>query len=273
MINSIFNSLYAIFSQRDIRQSLKIPSDSGMKRVVAFEKEGEQAMQEPVAFTWSGALLGVRRSIPLVLSVCTYGIAFGVLARQAGLSLIAATLMSTLVRAGASQLVVLGLWSSSLPVVSIIFTTLLVNLRFLLMGAALRPWFAQLSPLKAYGSLSFLGDESWALTMQELTEGKQNAAFLVGCGLVLNIAWIGATIGGYLLGAIIGKPEQWGLDFAFTATFLALLMGMWKGKTTLLPWAVAAAVAIVSAHWLPGKWYILLGGLAGSIIGAILYAE
>ena len=100
-------------------------------------------MQEPVTFTWSGALLGVRRSLALILSVCTYGVAFGVLARQTGLSLTEATLMSAVVRAGASQLVVLGLWSTPLPVVAIVFTTLLVNLRFLLMGAALRPWFAR----------------------------------------------------------------------------------------------------------------------------------
>ena len=115
--------------------------------------------------------------------------------------------MSAVVRAGASQLVVLGLWSTPLPVVAIVFTTLLVNLRFLLMGAALRPWFARLSSLKAYGSLCFLGDESWALTMHELTEGKQDAAFLAGSGLMLNIAWIVATVAGYLLGAIIGNPE------------------------------------------------------------------
>ena len=265
MINMLFDSLYAILSHHAI---------SSRREVAASEKEVEQAMQEqPVTFTWSGALLGVRRSLPLVLSVSTYGIAFGVLARQTGLSLTEATLMSALVRAGASQLVVLGLWSSPLPVVAILFTTLLVNLRFLLMGAALRPWFSRLSPLKAYGSLCFLGDESWALTIRELTEGQQNAAFLPGSGLALNVAWIGATVVGYLLGATIGKPEQWGLDFAFTATFLALLVGMWKVKVTLVPWVVAAAVAVVSAHWLPGKWYILLGGLAGSIVGAMLYAE
>jgi predicted branched-subunit amino acid permease len=54
----------------------------------------------------------------------------------------------------------------------------------------------------------------------------------------------------------------------FTAVFTALLVGLWKGKTDLLPWAVAAGVAVAAAQWLPGKWYILLGGLAGSLVGA-----
>ena len=47
---------------------------------------------------------------------------------------------------------------------------------------------------------------------------------------------------------------------------LALLLGMWKGRQTLLPWAVAAVVAVVAHAWLPGKWYIVIGGLCGSIV-------
>jgi len=51
--------------------------------------------------------------------------------------------------------------------------------------------------------------------------------------------------------------------------FLALISGMWKGRSNILPWTVAAVVAVAAHHWLPGQWYILLGGLAGSIAGAV----
>jgi predicted branched-subunit amino acid permease len=78
-----------------------------------------------------------------------------------------------------------------------------------------------------------------------------------------------ATIIGRLLGSAIDDPTKFGLDFAFTATFLALLLGMWKGKADLLPWLVAALVAIISARLIPGSWYILTGGIAGSFAGAI----
>ena len=60
-----------------------------------------------------------------------------------------------------------------------------------------------------------------------------------------------------------------GLDFAFTAVFLALLAGMWKGRADLLLWAVAAVVAVAAHYWLAGQWYILLGGLAGSLAGVV----
>ena len=77
-----------------------------------------------------------------------------------------------------------------------------------------------------------------------------------------------ATVVGQTVGTAIADPARWGLDFAFTAVFAALLVSLWRGKRDLFPWAVAAAVAVAAERWLPGKWYILLGGLAGSGAGA-----
>jgi predicted branched-subunit amino acid permease len=68
---------------------------------------------------------------------------------------------------------------------------------------------------------------------------------------------------------VVEDPARWGLDFAFTAVFLALLAGMWKGRGDLVPWGVAAVVAVAASGLLPGYWYVLLGGLAGSLMGAV----
>src|SRR5690242_2303149 len=114
---------------------------------------------ERATFTRTGILRGVRQTLPLAVSALVVGGVFGVLARQAGLSLPESSLMSALVFAGASQFVALGLWTGPLPVVTIVLTTLIVNLRHLLLGAALRPHFSRLSPLKTYGSAFFLVDE------------------------------------------------------------------------------------------------------------------
>jgi len=235
--------------------------------------EPELASEAPVTFTRAGALEGVRASLPVALGVFAYGLVFGLLARQARLSAAEALLMSGLVFAGASQFVALGLWATPLPVGPIILTTLIVNLRHVLMGAALRPWFSRLSPLATYGSAFFITDESWALTMGQFARGRRDAAFLLGSGAALFAAWLGASLLGRTLGGIIRDPARWGLDFAFTAVFIALLVGLWKGKGDLLPWAVAAVVAAGAAHWLPGKWYIILGGVAGSLIGALRRAD
>ena len=222
-----------------------------------------------VKFTLSGALAGARRCVPIAISGSAIGLVFGTLAGQAGLGAGEAALMSALVFSGAAQFVVLGLWASPLPVVAIAVTTLVVGMRHVLMGAALGPVFSKLSPLKAYGSVFFMADENWALTMGEFAKGRRDAAFLLGGGLLMFCAWTGSTFVGGAFGGAVEDPARWGLDFAFTAVFLALISGMWKGRSDILPWAVAAAVAVAAHHWLPGQWYILLGGLAGSFAGAV----
>jgi 4-azaleucine resistance transporter AzlC len=222
-----------------------------------------------VTFTLSGALAGARRCVPIAISGSVIGLVFGTLAGQAGLGTVEAAVMSTLVFSGAAQFVVLGLWASPLPVATIVLTTLVVGLRHLLMGAALAPVFSKLPPLKAYGSVFFMADENWALTMGEFAKGRRDAAFLLGGGAVDYAAWTSSTLVGGIFGGAVENPSRWGLDFAFTAVFLALITGMWKGRSSILPWTVAAVVAVAAHHWLPGQWYILLGGLAGSLAGVM----
>ncbi|MBV7333638.1 AzlC family ABC transporter permease [Chloroflexi bacterium TSY] len=229
-------------------------------------------MTKQVTFTRQGAFTGAKQILPIALSVFSYGTVFGVLARQAGISLVEAIAMSSLVFAGSAQFIVLGFWSTPLPIVTIVITTLIVNLRHLLMGMALRPWFVYLKPAQAYLSAIFMSDENWALTMREFRAADRasstNGAFLLGSGLMLFGAWVSATATGHLVGFALGDPIEWGLDFAFPAVFIALLAGFWRGKLDLLPWGVAVTVAITASIWLPGKWYILLGGIAGSLVGA-----
>lgn len=229
----------------------------------------EEAPPE-VDFTAAGAWLGFRQSIPVALSVFAYGLVFGVLAKQANLSFLEALLMSVLVFAGASQFTALGLWVAPLPALTIILTTFIINLRHILMGASLYPYIRKLKTLPRTVILYFLSDESWALTMGQFQQGTCNGAFLLGCGLALGCGWWGSTVVGYLLGNLIEHPERFGLDFAFLAVFIALLMGQWRGKRSFLPWLMAGAVAIDTSYWLPDtKWYILFGGLAGSLAGVV----
>lgn len=217
-----------------------------------------------------GFFLGLRMFVPVGLSIAAYGLVWGVLAGQAGLSALEVLLMSGLVFAGASQFVALESWTpGNLPILAIIVTTAIVNLRMLLMTATLRPLTAHLPTWKALASVYLVADENWAMTMAEVAKGRGGIAFLVGSGVCSWIAWTGSTLAGRLLGAVIDDPTRYGLDFAFTATFLVLLLGMWKDRSDLIPWLVAALTAIVTASLVPGNWYIIVGGLAGSLAGAV----
>ena len=213
------------------------------------------------------ARLGAIQSLPVAFSVFAYGMVYGLLTREAGLTWLEATLSSGLVFAGSSQFVALDMWTHPLPVTALIVTTFIVNLRHVLMSASLTPWLRPLPSRTSYPLLFLLVDESWAMTYGAVHKGKADMGFLLGCGLMMWFTWMGATITGRLLGAIIPHPEQFGLDFAFTAVFLALLAGLWKGKSDIPAWAVAAVTALVVEHFVPGKWYIVAGGLAGSLTG------
>lgn len=215
-------------------------------------------------------LLGMKMFVPVAISIAAYGLVWGVLAGQAGVTPLEVVLMSGLVFAGASQFVALESWTpGELPVLAIVITTAIVNLRMLLMTATLRPLTTHLPRWKALLSVYLVADENWAMTMGEVAKGRGTVGFLVGSGVCSLIAWVSSTLIGRLLGAVVDDPTRYGLDFAFTATFIALLLGMWKGKGDLVPWIVAALVAIATARLVPGNWYIVVGGLAGSLAGAV----
>lgn len=215
---------------------------------------------------------GARACIPVVISVSAYGVVWGVLARGAGLTLLEVIMMSGILFAGSAQFVALDLWSAtpaSLPIGPLVLAALIVNLRYLLLTATLRPLFGPGEQIKGVLSTFLVTDENWAITMGEIVKGRGTAAFLLGGGALTYSCWLASSVIGHSLGSAIDDPRTYGLDFAFTATFLALLLGMWKGKGDLLPWLVGALVAIISAKLIPGSWYILIGGIAGSLAGAI----
>lgn len=224
---------------------------------------------------WSATLFltGARACIPVAISVAAYGVVWGVLARQAGLSILEVVLMSGLVFAGSAQFVALELWTAApatLPIGPIILATLIVNLRYLLLTATLRPLVRPGTEKRSALAMWLVSDENWAMTVGEMAKGRGSIAYLVGGGTTVWCFWMVATVVGRLLGSAIDDPTRFGLDFAFTATFLALLLGMWKGKADLIPWLAAAAIAIISARLIPGSWYILFGGIGGSLVGALV---
>jgi len=261
-----------IRSAKASNRAMPIPTGAARQRrsqPMSTATHTDSSVPETMTFTLTGAVHGARLTLPLATSSLAYGLVFGVLAGGVGLGLAEVALMSTLVFSGAAQLVVLGLWSVPLPIAGILVATLVVSLRHLLLGAALQPWLVRLTARRAYGSIFFLTDESWALATRHFSAGGRDAAFFLGSGLTMAVAWIVGCVLGRAGGSWLTDPAHWGLDFAFTAVFVALLVSFWRGRGDLLPWGVAAVVALLAHRWLPGQWYIILGALAGSGAGAV----
>lgn len=209
------------------------------------------------------ARVGALAALPLAAAVGVYGAVFGVLARGAGMAWGELAAMDALVFAGAAQFVAVGLWSEgAIPVLAIALATLAVNLRYLLITASLRDVLGGRWPLRLLGA-HLVTDENWALTMA-LPPARRNAAFLLAGGAVIYAAWNAGGFAGYALGRGLPDPEAIGLDFAFTAAFMALALGMWRGgRIDAAPWAVTAASACIAAQALPANWHVVAGSAAG----------
>lgn len=213
---------------------------------------------------------GFRMTIPIALGVFTYGVVYGIVSLNA-LTTGEAIASSMIVFAGVSQFIALGLWVQPLPAAALVFTVFIVNLRHMLMGASLYPYTAEEPPRRMYPMLFFMVDESWALAMRELMAGRTRPAFMFGGGVAVYVFWLAATVIGRFAGQFIPSPEALGIDFAMTAIFIVIIAGLFRGKKDIIPLAAALIAALLSAHFIPGKWYILAGGLAGSIAAWLRY--
>lgn len=220
--------------------------------------------------SYSSLYRGAIANIPLAVSAITYGGVLGVLSAQKGVTWAEMSAMNILMFAGSAQFVMVDMWHAPLSVAAIAVSVFIINLRYLLIGASLQPVFAGHSLLKKALFMHLVADENWAVTIAEHRKSGTDPFFLLGGGLVLLCAWSSGTLGGNLLGSFINQPEKYALDFAFTAVFTALTLSLWRGKGDIAPWTVSIILALVCEKILPGKWYIVIGGISGAVVSAMI---
>lgn len=213
---------------------------------------------------------GFIANIPIGVSVAVYGSICGMLNAQHGVGLYEMVLMNVFIFAGTSQFVIVNMWSSSLDILGIILAASVINLRYFLIGASLNSLFLQSSKKEKFAYMHLVADENWAVTMGRLRSQALTPLFLFGGGVYLLLVWNASTIFGYFLGGFIQNPTKYALDFAFVSIFVALVSTMYRGKSDILPWCITALVALLCEVYLPGKFYIVLGALAGSLSGVYL---
>ena len=92
-------------------------------------------------------VLGAKDTFPLVVGAVPFGIILGTVAATSGLSFAAAMAMSVFVFAGASQFVCVSLVAAGAAWPMIVLTTFVINLRHMLYGAAMVPFYRNLTPL------------------------------------------------------------------------------------------------------------------------------
>ena len=209
--------------------------------------------------------------MPIGAAIFVWGITFGLMGREAGLSSLEATLMSVFVYSGTAQAATVGGFATGAGILAGMATVLMLNARYLLYGASLRPWLAQAGPAQAYATLWFLGDANWAMSTKANAEGEQDAAFIFGSGVSMYLPWIAGTVSGAVAGNWIADPRSLGVDFLLVAFCAAMAMDLFKSRADAAPAIAAAVVAALLDHFVPSGWTLVAAGLAGGLAAWMRY--
>lgn len=217
--------------------------------------------------------LGIKKTMPFMIGVIPFGLAYGIMASQAGLSLFEIIFMSLVVFAGSAQFMAVGMIQEGIGIIFIVISTLLINLRHLLMGLSLTPYLNKLKSkwlcLLAFGMV----DESYASTISHYQNDSTDQAdpyFMLGSAAGMYISWVVCSTVGALIGHLIKDPLSWGLDFAMPATFLSIIIPQIKSLQIFIVFVVSGVCAVAGYLLIPGKWYIILATVIATIIGTIL---
>jgi branched chain amino acid efflux pump len=191
----------------------------------------------------SPARTALAEGWPVLLTSVVVGATYGVVARQAGLSVFEASASSFIVFAGASQFATLELLKGGAGSLEIAVAIALINARHALMAAAIRPFLSRASLVQRLGLGYVLTDEAFALGIGWFRRERREISYYVTFGVGLWACWNLSTIAGAVLGASFDHPERFGVDFAITAVFVAIVATSARHRTDL---AIALAAAVVS---------------------------
>jgi len=212
---------------------------------------------------------GVRAALPVLLGVVPFGMITGVAMVASGIPPLAAIVMSLVVFAGASMVATAQLLASSTPVLLVVLTTLIINLRFMMYSAALRLHFAH-APLRLRLLLGYLtADNVYGLMLQRFSDRPDDPGkmpFFLGAGVAIWLVWQVAVLAGALIGA--GVPASWRLDFAAPLAFIAMTIPLLRDRAMIAA-ALAAGITVVAAHALPLKLSVLLAAAVGIAAGML----
>ena len=213
---------------------------------------------------------GVVDVSPLMIPVAPFGIIFGVLSIDLGLSPFTTIAMSFIIFGGASQIVFLQLFSAGASSLVILSSVGAVNSRHLLYGAVLSEHMSDFKMIWKIVISYFLVDQAFAVTNSYLKKNtdKDRAFHSFGAGATCWVVWQTTTLIGIFLGSII--PEKLGLSFAVPLTFIALLVDDFRKLINVIVIIISGIIATFGYEIIPFKAYVIVAGVSSLIAAMIL---
>ncbi|MDR3602183.1 MAG: AzlC family ABC transporter permease [Desulfosporosinus sp.] len=216
-----------------------------------------------------GFTYGLRQSLTIAIGYAPVAVTFGILATQFGLTFWEAGLMSFFVFAGAAQFIAIEMIHQGATVWMIGLTTLIVNIRHVLMSLSVVPFFPERTLPWSLGLAYGLTDETFVLNtrvLKDVVREENRRHVMLGINLGAFGSWFVFTI----LGCMIGKwlPIQFsGFQFALLALFIILTTTSLTRKNAMT-YLLAALLAVVLKLLIPGKIYLIISVALAAGIGA-----
>jgi 4-azaleucine resistance transporter AzlC len=213
---------------------------------------------------------GLTKASPIVFGYIPIGLTFGVLAQKAGLSSFNALMMSLLVYAGSSQLVATGLFAAGAPAASIILTTFVVNLRHLLLSAAIAPFLKRWRKRELAAFAYQLTDETFALHAARFPSGMPSKVEVFAINATAQTVWLLGTGLGGALGQVIADVEPLGLDYVLPAMFVALIVLQIKDGGQIGVALIAGALSVSLLTLGIDQWNVIIATVISASIGVLI---
>ena len=212
-------------------------------------------------------ILGLKTALPVILGFIPVGIAYAIMARQAGLSIFETCLMSITVFAGASQMMAAGMIGTNATFITIIIATFILNLRHIIMSMCVFNKMEKCNKgLKCLASFG-VTDESFAIFAP--TQNKKNTIwYFLGLITVSYLSWNVGTLIGAISSDFIPDIITASLGISLYAMFIALLMPNLKGnwKLTLLVLLTTLCNFLLSLV-IDSSWSLIVSTLLCAFIG------
>tara|TARA_B110001452_G_scaffold244336_1_gene228303 strand:+ start:368 stop:1066 length:699 start_codon:yes stop_codon:yes gene_type:complete len=214
---------------------------------------------------------GIFDVSPLMIPVFPFGVIYGVIGMEVGIGAYMTLGLSIIIFGGASQIVLLQLFSGGASSLVILSSVGAVNSRHLLYGAVLSE---HLSSLKLAWKiiLSYvMVDQAFAVSNTYFKKNKNNENkhyHLLGAGFTCWTIWQISTILGIVLGSVV--PKELGLSFTISLTFLALLISDFRKFKNIIVMLTSGIIATIGFNMIPFQAYIIVAALSALAVAALL---
>ena len=217
---------------------------------------------------------GARRGLPVMIASAPFGLLYGALAADQGLTLFETVLMSAAIYGGASQIVGLELFGQKVPPALVVLSIFAVNFRHILYSAAVGRRIARWPLVQQLAAFFFLVDPVYAETENRVERGERlSFAWYMGMCLPIYVSWLAVSGIGHVFGKLVPDPHALGFDFLVTIYFFGLVLGFRK-RPLWAPIVLVSGIASVIAYKTVGSpWHVSIGALAGIIFAVLMPAK